>query len=579
MNNAELITYIDHFHFLRPMLLWFLLPMLVLVAYYYFNKTIDVKWEQNILPEYRIFIISNIMQKKISWPALIYFAIFTFSIIGLAGPTFKQKQLPKVLNKAEVIIALDLSQSMMTTDISPNRLERAKLKIRDLFDLNLNTKIGLMAYAGTSHVIFPPSQDKQIMVPYMNAIKPRIMPISGSNYSILINNVDTLLKAVEAPSTILLVTDELTHDDATQLSNYINKSRNYLIVWQMSTQNGGVVPSPLNSQKPLRHNRKVVRSSSDPEVVSFLQLNDHIWVIPITLDETDTKYIGNIINQHKVIKKASDEKSNQWEDVGIWFLIPCLILGLLWFRKGWVIGWCILITTLISSCSIDSKQANWWYTNNYRAENALNNGDYLTAANLYDTPSNKAYALYKSGDIENAASLYAMDTTAQSKYNLGLIYAQNGDLLMAKASFEMAIQKDPSLSIANDRLDTINALIKKKPRLLKVLQEEKHRSIQKFDNIEKISPKDQKLSDNDYNANRDTTDNSHNKVYSDKHKYKEADWPQNDKDNNKQLRNQVEASSLILEKTESDPSEFLRRKFILQQKKHYSNVVKGEKTW
>ncbi|QZT37342.1 VWA domain-containing protein [Halosquirtibacter xylanolyticus] len=579
MNNAELITYLNQFHFLRPRLLWFLLPMLLLLIYFFFTKTRDGKWEQIIRPEYRIFVISNAQLRKLSWPALIYFSIFTLAIIGLAGPTFSQKQLPKVVNQSEVMIALDLSQSMMTIDIPPNRLERAKLKIRDLFDLNLNTKIGLLAYAGTTHTIFPPSQDKEIMVPYMTSIKPRIMPIPGSNYPIMINNIDTIFTKIEAPSTILLLTDELSSDNATQLSNYINKSGDYLIVWQISSQQGGIVPSPKNPKKPLLYNKEVVKSIADPAIISSLQINDHIWVVPITLDDTDTKYIGNIINQHRVIQSASKEKSDIWRDVGPWFLIPCLFLGLLWFRKGWVIGWCILILPSISSCSLESKHSSWWYSDNYRAENALINGDYETAAKLFDDPSHKAYAYYKSGDLDNATTFYAMDTTAQSKYNLGLIYAQKGDFLMAQKSMEMAIQKDPQLSVANQKLEAIKTIIENTPQLLKEQQKEKKRSTQEFSKVEEMSQKDQKLADKDYNANRDTTDNSHDKVYSDKHKYKEVDWPQDPKDKDKQLKNRVQASSLLMEKSNSDPSEFLRKKFILQKKKHYPNIKKGEKTW
>ncbi|QZE12819.1 VWA domain-containing protein [Halosquirtibacter laminarini] len=578
MNNTDLIKYLDQFHFLRPVLLWFFIPLFLSLVYYVIIRNRDAKWQKLLRPEYRLFLITNTKSKKITWPSIIFFTIFTLAILGIAGPTFKKKKLPKVTNKSEVMIALDLSQSMMTTDVPPNRLERSKLKIRDLFKQELGTKIGLLAFAGTAHTIFPPSQDSEIMVPYMTTIKPRIMPVAGLNYSFMIERIDTLFKTIEAPSTLLLLTDEINPSQAAILQNFVNTTKNYIVVWQVSTQQGGVVPSPQNIKRGLRYKGKTIESRPDASVFSSLQSNERIWVVPITLDDTDTQYIANIIQQHRVIQSDSKNQSDDWKDVGPWFLIPCLLLGLLWFRKGWVIGWCFLLLPWLTSCDTNGPSAKWWYTDDYRAYKAFEAKDYEKASQLYSDVSHKAYAYYKKGDLDNAAIYYAMDTTAQAKYNLGMIYAQKGEYLLAQKSIQLAIEKDPNLKQADKQLDIIQKIIDTKPKLLKEQKEDQKRSVQQFKKIEELSEKEKKLSDNDYNAKRDTTDNSHDKVYGDKHKYKEVDWPQ-EKKKKDQIKNQVQASSLIMEKTNSDPSEFLRKKFILQKKKYYPQVKTGGEIW
>ena len=80
-------------------------------------------------------------------------------IIGMAGPTWKKKEIPGQKIQAVVLIALDLSKSMMTKDIQPNRIERAKFKINDFLDANPRARAGLIAFAGTAHPVLPFTSD------------------------------------------------------------------------------------------------------------------------------------------------------------------------------------------------------------------------------------------------------------------------------------------------------------------------------------------------------------------------------------------------------------------------------------
>ncbi|NLR91949.1 VWA domain-containing protein [Flammeovirga agarivorans] len=575
MDNEQLITYINDFHFLRPKFLWCFAPLLFVFVLYLINYKRSLSWQKLIREDLRKVIILDQQLSKINLPAFLMFFSLSLLIISVSGPTFKKKKLPTVINKAVVWVTLDLSQSMMTKDISPNRLERAKLKIRDLFAEKMNTKVGLVAYAGTPHVIFPPSLDKEIMVPYMTTIKPRIMPVKGTNYELLLSYMDTLIQKEIAPPTIIIVTDEIDQKVSREVVKFANKTNSWVQIWLASSFNGGFVPNPYNSKKHLIHNGKEVFSKADRSLLSQLEKNERISVVPITLDNSDVEVLKKHIVQHQVIKTEDDKKESDWRDDGKLLIYPLLIITLFWFRKGWMVNWGLMLLIFLSGCS--EKYDNLWYSKDYQAQQKEKEGDYESAAKLYQDPSHKAFAYYKSGNYEAAAENYELDSTAISQYNLGLMYVELGNYEMAQAAFRIALKKDSTLSVATVSLNKVIKIIESN-----VADKSAFKNTQKDvqQAVKALSEKERKLSDHDYNKKKDKdADREKEKVVDPKkRKYKEQDWPNQNKKKEKDM-NQVSAASMVMEKTNADPSEFLRKKFILQKRKYYPHIKNPEKKW
>ncbi|AZQ61156.1 VWA domain-containing protein [Flammeovirga pectinis] len=577
MNNEQIITYINQFHFLRPLMLWFFVPLVIFLVQYIYNKRKTESWKGLIRKELRKIVILNQKNRKANLPAILMFFLLFLMIIGVAGPTFKQKKLPSILNKSVVWIALDLSQSMLTKDISPNRLERAKLKVRDLFAEKLNTKVGLLVFAGTPHVIFPPSLDKKVMVPYMTTVKPRIMPVKGTNYELMLNYIDTLTQKEVAPATLIIITDEVTEAQAQLIEKYRNTSKGFVQVWVASSFNGGFVPSPYNSRRELKYEGKSILSKADRSLLKRLDQQERIKVIPLTLDNSDVDALADHIKKHMVIKTDADKKEDDWRDDGIYFIYPIIIFGLFWFRKGWMVNWGLVLLIFLSSCGVESKHPDWWYTKDYQAQQKIDNGNYAEAAQLYTSYANKAYAFYKSGDIEAAAAVYEMDSTATSQYNLGLMFVELGNYEMAQSAFRVALKRDPSLTQAKESLVKVKIELEKKNGKTEASQDNDKDTSQA---VKALTEKERKLSDNDYNKKKAKQADAEKQKLVDpkKRKYKEQDWPEENK-KKKDRMNQVSAASMVMEKTNADPSEFLRKKFILQRKKYYPQVKNPKKAW
>ena len=103
--------------------------------------------------------------------------------LAAAGPPGAPAPSPFVTETAPLVIALDLSPSMSGTDVAPSRLERAKQKIRDLIALRAGGRVGLVAYAGTAHLVMPLTDDPTVLLPFLEALDPAIMPDAGRTAS------------------------------------------------------------------------------------------------------------------------------------------------------------------------------------------------------------------------------------------------------------------------------------------------------------------------------------------------------------------------------------------------------------
>lgn len=108
-------------------------------------------------------------------------------VLALARPQWGQAPLaPEDSAPGEVIIALDLSRSMLASDVSPSRLIRARALALTLADELPERRIGLIGFAGEAHLLAPVSEDQAILRTYLPDIAPEHMPSPGSNFSALL---------------------------------------------------------------------------------------------------------------------------------------------------------------------------------------------------------------------------------------------------------------------------------------------------------------------------------------------------------------------------------------------------------
>ena len=149
------------------------------------------------------------------WVRLVLFSIgFFFFVICLSRPQIGAKLREHETKGAEIMIVLDVSNSMLAEDYSPNRLERAKLAISRLVDKLRDDRIGLVVFAGNSFVQLPITTDYVSAKMFMGSISTESVPIQGTAIGEAINTAMRSFSAQSEKSrAIIVITDGENHED------------------------------------------------------------------------------------------------------------------------------------------------------------------------------------------------------------------------------------------------------------------------------------------------------------------------------------------------------------------------------
>ena len=166
----------------------------------------DEKLVRELMPSYA---------KAKVWVRLTLFSVaFFFFVIGLSRPQIGAKLKEHETKGAEIMIALDVSNSMLAEDYAPNRLERAKLAISRLVDKLRDDRIGLIVFAGNSFVQLPITTDYVSAKMFLNSISTESVPVQGTAIGEAINTAMRSFSAQSEKSrAIIIITDGENHED------------------------------------------------------------------------------------------------------------------------------------------------------------------------------------------------------------------------------------------------------------------------------------------------------------------------------------------------------------------------------
>jgi Ca-activated chloride channel family protein len=139
---------------------------------------------------------------------------FVFIIIGLANPQIGSKLEEMKRKGVEIIVALDVSNSMLAEDIKPNRLDRAKRTVSQLIDKLHGDKVGLIVFAGKAYVQMPTTTDYRAAKMFLSSISPGIVPVQGTAVGEAIDlGLKSFTKDNEKNKVLLVITDGENHED------------------------------------------------------------------------------------------------------------------------------------------------------------------------------------------------------------------------------------------------------------------------------------------------------------------------------------------------------------------------------
>ena len=460
MNDLTFSEYIsfawENLFFMRPEWLYAYIPVGLICIMFIITYQGRDQWKRSFAKHLLPFLTIKGTKRQFLVPKMLLIVLLSFITLAMAGPTWEKIERPGQKTEAALVVLLDLSRSMLAEDIQPNRIERAKLKLNDFFAAKPNTKTALIAYAGTAHSVVPFSKDYKTISRQMEALRPDIMPVQGTNLSEALDKADTLLAKIVAPSSILLVTDNITASDIQRISQTATHS--HIEIMAVATPTGGTIPLKKGALKDKQGNTVIPRL----DVVNLDQLSamENLNVITVTLDDTDVKILAARIRQNLEFELDIENVEEEWKDFGYWLLIPILFISLLWFRRGWKVHW-IWLLFIVMGCN-DAGEFNLedqFFTKDQKAQRLLDKGENERAAQAFESGLHQGFAYYEMGDLEKAAEAYSNDVSPEGFYNLGVVYSQMGDLEAAQQAFDAALQQDPKFEKANTNLVLVTKTI------------------------------------------------------------------------------------------------------------------------
>ncbi|MEM9158572.1 MAG: VWA domain-containing protein [Verrucomicrobiota bacterium] len=166
-------------------------------------------------------------------------------IVALAQPRWGTIDRTVFKRSREVIIAMDLSKSMLAEDIKPNRLERAKLVVSSMLNDLQGESVGLVVFAGTAFLQSPMSPDYQILRGFLQEISPDYIPQGGTNYGEMIEAALDSFKQSDgqADRFLIVISDGESLDDSwTEYVDELKKENVKALCLGFGTQAGSLIP-------------------------------------------------------------------------------------------------------------------------------------------------------------------------------------------------------------------------------------------------------------------------------------------------------------------------------------------------
>ncbi|MBP5345771.1 MAG: VWA domain-containing protein [Bacteroidales bacterium] len=205
----------DNFRFANPNVLWLLVVVVLLILLYQWRryqskKSLSRFGEVNMLRP----LMDGVSKQKPRMKFVLQMVALVCLIVAGARPQFGSKLQNVKKEGIEVMVCLDISNSMLAEDIAPNRLEKSKRMLSRMLDQMENNQVGLVVFAGDAVVQLPITNDYVSAKMFLESISPENISVQGTAIGAAINlAVRSFTPREESSKAIILITDAENHED------------------------------------------------------------------------------------------------------------------------------------------------------------------------------------------------------------------------------------------------------------------------------------------------------------------------------------------------------------------------------
>lgn len=270
------------FRFANPQYLWLLLLVPALTAIFFYGLILK-KRRLNLLGVKSSLML--LMPGYSHWRPRVKFIIsmvaLSIAVFVAAGPQFGSKVEKVKRQGIEVMVAVDVSNSMLAEDMAPNRMARAKQTLSRVIDQLGNDKVGLVVFAGDSYVQMPMTTDGNSAKMFLSSINPGMVPIQGTAIGSAIRmSMSLFSEESEVGRAIVIITDGENHEDnAVELAKLAHEHGITVNVLGVGTPGGSPIPvEGTNSFKKDRDGNIIVTRLNEQMCQEIAQAGGGIYV-------------------------------------------------------------------------------------------------------------------------------------------------------------------------------------------------------------------------------------------------------------------------------------------------------------
>ena len=223
-----------------------IIPFVILLLYVFTQWNAKRRIKRYASPQLFWRLVNNYSSVRMHFKFALLLVALTLTIIMLARPQYGMVKEVKTKKGIEAVIALDVSYSMLATDVSPNRMERSKEIVNNLVDRMREDKIGLNIFAGESYPQMPITSDMVSVKLFLDNVSPGMVTLQGTNIASAIELAMHSFTADEkVGKAILIITDCEDHEEgAIEAAEEAKKAGMKVYVLGVGTPQGATIPTP-----------------------------------------------------------------------------------------------------------------------------------------------------------------------------------------------------------------------------------------------------------------------------------------------------------------------------------------------
>lgn len=365
--------------------------------------------------------------------------------VAAARPQWGREDVTTTSRGKNVLIAMDVSRSMLATDVHPNRLERAKVDVMDLISDLRGDRAGLLAFRGKANVICPLTTDRAFLRQALDGISVDSAPRGETDIAdAMTKALDALSHFPEENNAIILISDgEDLAGRAVATAKTCGERGIPVFTVGLGDASGAEVPSEDGAGTMKFNGQKVVSKMTEGTLREIAQASGGAYV-PLATSGTASTTLGAIYRQH-LSRIATREMEETFENRLIERYAYFLVAGLLLLLAAASMSKGRLASSIRRNGGLGRATALFAFVLSAMAINAAAGDSPSRARDL----AREAQREYKRGDFADSAAKYEealksgadQDDAVRYRVNAGISYYEAGDLETAAKTLNPVISK------------------------------------------------------------------------------------------------------------------------------------------